>query len=122
MDVASVRAELERVVAEYGEQPYQFFWILTKSDNPNLDLQSQNAGWGFVKEETWHSLDLAEYVLWSVSDNGDLLWWNGEQTIAMNPRDSQYVSEPVGPLQFLRLVGLGKVGRIFPAEIECHDS
>lgn len=53
-------------------------------------------------------------MLWSISDNGDLLWWNGEQTIAMNPRDGTYLSEPVSQRGFIRLVGLNKVGRLFP--------
>lgn len=118
MDPVTMEAELKRVIAEHGERPFGFFSILQASGNPNLDLQAQNKGWEFIKLETWHSLDLTTYILWAISDNGDLLWWNGEQTIAMNPRDATYISEPVSPSLFIRLARLGKVGRPFPTGLE----
>lgn len=114
METPKVKAELEAVCQDFGARPYGFFSILDDSDNPNLNLRKQNIGWDFIKSERWHSLDLSSYILWSISDNGDLLWWNGEQTIAMNPRDGTYLSEPVSPRGFIRLVGLNKVGRLFP--------
>lgn len=112
--MSEVKAELEAVLQDFGARPYGFFSILDDSDNPNLNLRKQNTDWDFIKSECWHSLDLSSYMLWSISDNGDLLWWNGEQTIAMNPRDGTYLSEPVSPRVFIRLVGLNKVGRLFP--------
>ena len=118
MDTASLTRELQALVAEHKGRPYGFFTILGDSENPDEDLSAQNEAWSYIKKETWHSLDLANYFLWGISDNGDLLWWNGEQTIAMNPRDSVLVSEPVAPRQFIRLVGMGKIGRIFPSAIE----
>jgi hypothetical protein len=114
MELREIHIEIDSVLAEFGERPYDFFTILTDSEDPNIDLQNQNSKREFVKAETWHSLDLSAYVLWAISDNGDLLWWNGSQTIAMAHRDSTFVSEPVGPKQFIRLIGMGKVGQIFP--------
>ena len=112
-----ISKELESLAEEFGGYPYQFFTILCSSDNPNVDFETQNQEWGFIKNETWHSLNLDDYFLWSVSDNGDLLWWNGEQTIAMNPRASEFMSLPVRPKQFIRLVGMGKVTGIFPSDL-----
>jgi len=121
MELEKIHNEIDSVVAEFGKRPYDFFTILTNSNDPTLDLQNQNSQLEFVKAETWHSLDLSSYVLWAISDNGDLLWWNGSQTIAMAHRDSTFVSEPVRPKQFIRLVGMGKVGRIFPDSIGGKD-
>ena len=114
MDFATLNAELRELVAEFGNRPYNFFTILGQPGEPDLDLRIHNERWEFIKSETWHCLDLSQYLLWSGSDNGDLLWWNGEQTIAMDHRSATFISEPVGPRQFIRLVGLDKVGRIFP--------
>lgn len=109
--------ELKELVDEFGTYPYDFFNILQNSDNPNLDIDIQNKQWEFVKGETWHSLNLSGYLLWAVSDNGDLLWWNGAQTIAMNHRASEFMSIPVRPRQFIRLIGMGKVTGIFPSSL-----
>ena len=114
MNFQGLQSELEGVISEFGARPYGFFTILGSSDEPRLDLHKQNEIWAFVKAETWHSLDLSAYVLWSISDNGDLLWWNGDQTIAMDHRASTFVSEPVAPRQFMRLAGTGKIGSVFP--------
>jgi hypothetical protein len=114
MDVDGLQSELQELVSEFGRRPYAFFTILGSSDESGLDLYKQNERWAFVKSETWHSLDLSAYVLWSVSDNGDLLWWDGSQTIAMDHRASMFVSEPVAPRQFIRLAGMGKIGKVFP--------
>ena len=115
MDAQGLQSELHELVSEFGMRPYAFFTILGSSDEPNLDLSTQNERWAFVKAETWHSLGLSAYVLWSISDNGDLLWWNGDQTIAMDHRASTFVSEPVAPRQFIRLAGMGKIGNAFPS-------
>ncbi len=115
MDIQTLHLELQGLVAEFGERPFDFFTILGQSNESNLNLRAQNEQWGFVKSETWHSLDLSNYLLWSISDNGDLLWWNGDQTIAMDHRSSTFVSEPVAPRQFIRLAGMGKIGQIFPS-------
>ncbi len=118
MDMITIEKELGELVIEYGERPYDFFSILVPSAIPNMDIQTQNERWEFVKSESWHGLDLSGYLLWAISDNGDLLWWNGSQTIAMDHRSSRFVSEPTRPRQFMRLVGMGKIGRIFPKSIE----
>ena len=122
MDIHALNTELQELVAEFGSRPYGFFTILGLTDEPRLDLRAQNSQWGFIKEEKWHSLDLSNYFLWCISDNGDLLWWNGEQTIAMDPRGSAFVSEPVQPRQFIRLVGMGNVGQIFPRSISANEA
>lgn len=114
MDAETLQRELGTLIAEFGGRPYDFFTILSLTEEDPLNLRTENQRWEFVKAETWHSLDLSGYVLWSVSDNGDLLWWNGEQTIAMDPRSSSFISEPVGPTQFIRLAGMGKLGQVFP--------
>lgn len=74
LHMLEVKAELEAVLQDFGARPYGFFSILDDSDNPNLDLRKQNTDWHFIKSERWHSLDLSSYILWSISDNGDLLW------------------------------------------------
>ena len=117
MKKEEIAKELESLTEEYGGYPYQFFTILCSSENPNVDFETQNQEWEFIKNEKWHSLNLGGYLLWSVSDNGDLLWWNGEQTIAMNPRASEFMSLPVRPKQFIRLIGMGKVTGIFPSDL-----
>jgi len=117
MNKEEVTKELSAISAEFGYYPYGFFNILHNSDNPNLDFDEQNKGWEFVKNEDWHNLDLSNYLLWSISDNGDLLWWNGSQTVALNPRGSEFISVPVNPKQFIRLVGMGKIGNIFPSQL-----
>jgi hypothetical protein len=115
MDIDALQRELEAVVAEFGQRPYNFFTILAASGGGPVSLRTQNQRWEFIKSETWHSLNLVDYILWSVSDNGDLLWWNGDRIIAMDPRSSTFISEPVRPLQFIRLAGMGKLGQVFPA-------
>lgn len=112
-----IEKELKELVEEFGDYPYEFFTILLKSDNPNIDFDSQNKNWEFVKDETWHSIDLSSYILWSISDNGDLLWWNGQQTILMDHRGSEFLSTPVNPHQFIRLVGLKKFVGILPDDL-----
>ena len=117
VDRETINRELESVIKEYGVYPFKYFNILLSSENPNIDFDKQNEGWSFVKNEKWHSLDMSNYVLWCISDNGDLLWWNGDQIIAMNPRASEYMSLPVGPAKFIDLVGIGKVTGIFPSQL-----
>ena len=117
MNKEEIAKELKELVDEFGVYPYDFFNILQDATNPNLDFATQNKEWEFIKEENWHDLKLDAYVLWAVSDNGDLLWWNGEQTVAMAPRASEFMSMPVRPRQFIKLVGTGKVTGIFPPDL-----
>jgi len=118
MGLTKLELEIQQVMSEFGERPCDFFTILSNSENANLNIVQQNARWADVKADTWHSLNLSNYSIWAISDNGDLLWWNGSQTIAMNPRDSMFISEPVSPRQFIRLVLMGKIGQIFPKSLE----
>ena len=117
MNKEEIKKELEELTGEFGNYPYGFFNILNSSNNPNIDFDTQNKGWESIKTEKWHSIDLSHYLLWAISDNGDLLWWNGEQTIAMNPRACEFMSLPVRPKQFMRLIGMGKVTGIFPPDL-----
>ena len=117
MDLVEIQSELTSIIEEYGAYPYEFFNILHNSENVNLDLEKQNELWGDFKIEDWHDLNLEKYLLWSISDNGDLLWWNGEQVVAANPRAFEFISLPVPPKQFIKLIGLGKVTGIFPNEL-----
>ncbi len=117
MDHSKLFVELDSLIEDCGVYPYRFFNILHRSENPNLDLIKQNEIWQDVKTEEWHDLKLEAYSLWAISDNGDLLWWNEEQTIAMNPRAQEYMALPVNPRQFIRLIGLGKVTGIFPSAL-----
>ncbi|CAG0949683.1 hypothetical protein MTYP_00118 [Methylophilaceae bacterium] len=122
MELVKLEIEIQQLINEFGVRPYDFFTILSNSENPNIDIIQQNAQWADVKAEAWHSLNLSSYYVWAISDNGDLLWWNGSQTIAMNPRDSLFVSEPVNPRQFIRLVRMGKIGQIFPKSLEVNNA
>jgi hypothetical protein len=114
MNKNEAERKLAAVLAEHGNHPCNFFNILHASENINMDFDTQNKEWEFVKNESWHNLDLARYYLWSITDNGDLLWWNGSQTIAMNPRRGEYHSIPVNPGQFLYLVKSGERFGLFP--------
>jgi hypothetical protein len=114
MDIETLHGRLQTLVAELGTKPYGFFAILGVPGDDRLDLRAQNQRWDFIRSETWHSLDLSTYLVWAISDNGDLLWWNGDRTIAMDPRSTTFISEPVDPRQFIRLAGMGKLGKIFP--------
>lgn len=104
--------EIKKVISEFSIHPFSYFWVLSNSKNLNLNFDEQNKRYAFVKSEDWHNLNLENFSLWAISDNGDLLWWNGYQTILMNPRDCVYLSEPVSPSQFLNLVKQNKVGKI----------
>lgn len=117
MNCHDIKPALIEVIEEFGENPYNFFHILRESDDRNVDLIAQNEINEDIKSESWHSIRMDGYVLWAITDNGDCLWWNGEQTIAMCPRDFEFMSVPVVPRQFIRLVGLGKITGIFPEEI-----
>lgn len=117
MDLAKLQNELNSIIEEYGTYPYEFFNILHNSENANLDLQTQNELWSDLKQQEWHDLNLTRYVLWAISDNGDVLWWNGVQTVAINPRAQEFMSLAVSPQQFIKLVKLGKVTGIFPKEL-----
>lgn len=114
MDHSKLSIEINSLIEDFGIYPYKFFNILHLSENQNLDLIKQNEIWQDVKIENWHDLKLDAYSLWAITDNGDLLWWNEKQTIAMNPRTQEYMALPVNPRQFIRLIGLGKVTGIFP--------
>ncbi len=118
MNKEKIQIEIRELIKEFGKYPFQFFTILSDSENPNVDFAVQNKLWAFLKNEEWHSLAMSNYYLWAISDNGDLLWWNGVQTIAMAPRDNEFFSTPVSPTQFIKLVGLKKVGSIFPDDLK----
>ena len=117
MDISVITKELDSLIEDQGVYPYKFFNILRECENSNLDIEAQNKVWEDLKQESWHSLNLKSYMLWSISDNGDLLWWNGSQTVAMNPRSSEFMSLSVSPKQFIKLVGMGKVTGIFPESL-----
>ncbi len=120
MNPSRLSAELDSLIQECGVYPYNFFNVLHHSENPNLDLTKQNEIWQDIKNEEWHDLKLENYSLWGITDNGDLLWWNEKQTIAMNPRAQEYMALPVNPKEFIRLIGLGKVAGIFPSALWTH--
>ncbi|MEM8599430.1 MAG: hypothetical protein AAGF99_05890 [Bacteroidota bacterium] len=112
-----VRAEIREVVAVHGTYPLRFFSILDSSGSPSLDFETRNAEYDYIRAETWHSLDLSDYRLWAYSDNADLLWWNGDQTILMDYRGSAFISIGVRPSQFIRLVAMGKYASFFPQDL-----
>ena len=117
MEKEKIKKEIQLLVTKFGTYPYDFFNILTDSKNPFLDYDTQNNEWAFIRGESWHDINLEAYQLWATSDNGDLLWWNGTQTILMNPRDQEFISMPIRPAQFIELVKLGKVGKLLPDDI-----
>ncbi|WP_154662548.1 hypothetical protein [Solimonas flava] len=117
MKAEAIKAEAASVIRQFGANPLGFFWVLHDSENENLDFEKQNERWAFVKSESWHSLNMAAYSLWAISDNGDLLWWNGEQTVAMRPRDYEFISRAVAPSQFIRLLVSGVEHSFFPKDL-----
>lgn len=112
-----IKDEIRKVIQEFGVNPMEFFWILHDSNNNHINFEKQNEAWAFIKSETWHSLNLTNYYLWAISDNGDLLWWNGKQVIAMAPKDSEFMSIPVRPLQFISLLKSGHSFSLFPDDL-----
>jgi hypothetical protein len=109
MNAPDMSTELQLLHKQFGSHPMSFFWILGESANENLDFKKQNDRWAYIKDESWHSLDLTKFQLWAISDNGDLLWWNGdEQTIAMRPRDMRFISLATRPSRFIGALASGK--------------
>ena len=117
MSEMHIKREIDVLIEEFGTNPLGFFWILHDSRNENVDFATQNKKCAIIKYETWHSLDLAEYQLWAISDNGDLLWWNGNQVVVMAPRDRAFVSTPMRPSQFIRLLKSGQTFSVFPDDL-----
>jgi hypothetical protein len=117
MSEMEIKREIDVLIEEFGTNPLGFFWILHDSPNENVDFATQNKKFAIIKSDTWHSLDLAEYQLWAISDNGDLLWWNGNQVIAMAPRDREFSSAHIRPSQFIRLLKSGKTFALFPDDL-----
>jgi len=117
MKTGDIQVELKLIIQQFGQNPLGFFWILHKSENENLDFEKMNERWAFIKNESWHSLNMASYALWAISDNGDLLWWNSEQTVAMRPRDYEFISLAVAPSQFIRLLASGVTHSFFPKDL-----
>jgi hypothetical protein len=117
MNEMDIKQEINGIIKEFGGNPFGFFWILHDSPNENVDFAIQNKKWAIIKSDTWHSLDLNEYQLWAISDNGDLLWWNGNQVIAMAPRDMEFLSAHIRPSQFIRLLQVGKRFALFPDDL-----
>jgi hypothetical protein len=119
MAAPDITTELQQLREQFGLNPMSFFWILGESANENLDFRKANDRWAFIKDEPWHSLDLRKFQLWAISDNGDLLWWNGEeQTIAMRPRDMRFMSVAARPSRFIGALASGKTTfAYFPASL-----
>ena len=117
MTMSDMHVEIEKVIDEFSDNPLDFFWILTDSDNDNINFYKQNDKVKNIRNDDWHSLNLDGYDLWAISDNGDYLWWNGRQTIGMNPRSMNLVSQCISPVQFLRLAQMGNFSSIFPSDL-----
>ena len=113
----AVRRETEKAAARHGRNPLGFIWLLDSADNSSLNFEAQNEKWKSVRAESWHSVDLDQYRLWAISDNGDLFWWNGEQTLVMAPRDREFFSVGVAPDQFLSLRKSGRFSSFFPDDL-----
>lgn len=122
MDSEAIKLEISKAEEAHGINPLGFFWLLTDSQNPNLNFQVQNERGNDLKKENWHNLDLSNYWLYAISDNGDFLWYNGHQTVAMNPRSQMFVSISSPPAQFIRLVRLGKATNLFPEDLVGPES
>lgn len=112
-----LRTERELLLREFGPNPMNFFWILNESENRNLDSRTQNEQWAFVKAERWHDLNLEGYAIWAISDNGDLLWWNGARVIVMSPRTRDFFSIRASPSQLLRRLQTQGRPEFFPSDL-----
>ena len=109
---AKVKTEISKIIEVFGDYPFCFFGLL-KGELYGL----KNAEFDFIKSENWHNVNLDSYALWAISDNGDLLYWNGEQTLIMSPRNQEFHSLRVWPEQLMRLVQTKKTWGIFPEDV-----
>ncbi len=107
----------KKIISEFGLYPYDFFRILSESETPHLDIHLENDQWKHIKDEEWHDLEMSEYVLWATSDNCDLIWWNGERVVAMNPRSFEFMSLKIKPLNFMKEIPRGSITGIFPQDL-----
>ena len=117
MDKRQVLAVISEIEKEFGKFPHDFFRLLSDSEIKHYDYDSENQTWSFIKEETWHNIDMTKYVLWATTDNGDLMWWNGERVIAMSPRDFEFMSIKMRPINFIREITSGTITGIFPHDL-----
>ena len=112
-----VRVAIREVEAAFGSNPLGYFWLLQLTGGDHLDYDAVNRLHDNVRNKSWHSLRLHDYRVWALSDNGDMLWWNGDQTIAMDGRAREFVSVAVRPLQFMKLVSERRYSQLFPDEL-----
>ncbi len=102
MDKSKIRNEISVISESHGVYVFDFINLLVK------DLfESENKEYSFIKSESWHNLNLEAYDLWAVSDNGDYFWWNGSQTVVMNPRSSKFISLPSTPRSLIKAISKG---------------
>ncbi|NYZ70400.1 hypothetical protein H0A36_30780 [Endozoicomonas sp. SM1973] len=116
MEKINVLNENLRIKEEFGIFPHDFFRILLENDT-HFDFDRENADWDYIKDETWHDLNMKDYVLWATTDNCDLLWWNGNRVIAMSPRSYQFMSLQISPLKFIKEIPRGTITGIFPNDL-----
>lgn len=112
-----IRKDVNEAIASFGLYPFDYFRLLDKSDNPNLYFSAMNQSTEFIKFESWHSLKLATYYLWATTDNGEYIWYDGHQIIAMNARDHMFISVLATPRQFLTMVKRGSHFDLFPSDL-----
>lgn len=117
MEKQKVIEAVKEIEKEFGKSPFDFFNLLLDDDCEIFDYDLENKRWSHVKKDDWHDLNMEKYILWATTDNADLIWWNGERIIAMNPRSFQFMSLNIRPLNFIKEIPRGTITGIFPHDL-----
>ena len=115
MNYPQIKIALEELIKNWSVYPFEFFNILHDPSNHDFTIENENENWDFVKSEEWHNLNLDGFILWATSDNGHLLYWNGQQILMLMPRDFEFHSLASSNLNtFLNCIKTGNNFGLFP--------
>ena len=115
IEKSEVIEELEKLTADYGSNPLEYFHILVDKPHKVLNFDLQNKLCSDLKSESWHGLNLNAYWMWALTDNGEYLFWDGQQMILMEPKDFSFTSLHTSPFRFMRNLMSGRNIEVLPA-------
>ena len=112
-----VLSQIEKIVEVYGDRPLDYFCMLVDGDHKVLSFDLQNSLSEELKLEAWHSLNLENYWMWALSDNGEYLFWDGQQVVILNSRSFKFLSVHMPPFNLIRNLIAGIRIDIFPEDL-----